>query len=580
MQELKFKKARWRNFMSFGNSWSEIDFTDGQAVFISGENHDTGSKNGCGKTTILNVIVYALYDKPFDNISLPRLINSTNAAKNTLMEVEFSWLQGTDEYMVHRRRGESHGVTFYMNELDITPDSVNETDNQIVQTLGLSYEIFTRTIAFSGSTPPFLDLPVSQQRNYIEELFNISILSEKAAKLKRLINDTEADIKVEQAIIKEKETAAKVQEKQLADMQQKVVAWEQQNEANIVRLKKRIEQIANIDFEHEEQLIVEVTETKSDINNINNLLASEDRAISRAKTALAQKKLEHEHLEHNNCPYCLQLMPNSTEKATVVLKQLNDIHEEVDLRTINQKNYASMFDELNSKLSKISNPKFNTIQDLMKAKSDAAIIHHQLDQLTSAINPHFETFEMFESEVKIVPDYSRLDKLKSRLEHQQFLLKLLTDKNSFIRRKIISRTIPFLNLQLNYYSAQLGLPHLVKFMDDMNCEVSEFNRVLDFGNLSSGEKKRVNLAMSLAFRDVLHHLHAKVNMLFVDEIDQSLCQLGVEGVISLLKKKTHEDKLATLVVMHREGVSHRFHKELIIHKNNGFSEMEWKIAGM
>jgi DNA repair exonuclease SbcCD ATPase subunit len=124
---------------------------------------------------------------------------------------------------------------------------------------------------------------------------------------------------------------------------------------------------------------------------------------------------------------------------------------------------------------------------------------------------------------------------------------------------------------MNTYAKQLGLPHVIQFKDDMTCMVSQYGRELDFGNLSAGEKKRVNLAMSLAFRDVLHHLHAKDNLLFVDEIDASLCASGVESVVALLNQKTKEDELSTWVIMHREGVEDKFDRKMLVIKENGFS---------
>jgi DNA repair exonuclease SbcCD ATPase subunit len=169
--------------------------------------------------------------------------------------------------------------------------------------------------------------------------------------------------------------------------------------------------------------------------------------------------------------------------------------------------------------------------------------------------------------------YDVLDELKKEQEHQQFLLKLLTDKNSFIRRRIINRTIPFLNARLIHYTKQLGLPHVVKFDDDMSCTVSEFGRELDFGNLSSGEKKRVNLSLSLAFRDVLHHLHSKVNCLFIDEIDASLDGAGVEAVFKLLKQKTRDDGLGLWIISHRPEAIGRFDRQIIVRKQNGFSSI-------
>lgn len=576
---LTLNSIKFRNYLSYGNAWTELRFDNGINTFISGENHDTGSKNGCGKSSIKSAIVYAVYNKSIDNVSLPRLVNSTNAAKNTLMEVVLDFNKGNDNYTIHRKRGEAHGVELLKNGQDVTPDSINETDTLIETIIGFSYEMFTRTIVFSGTTVPFLDLPISLQRNYIEELFNISLLSEKAIKLKKQIQNTEADIKVEEAVLKEKETSAKLQIKRLADIEQKVISWEDATANSIIQYQNQLSSIEGIDFDIEEQLLAELNKVKPQLTAIQNKIQSEQRALSRATTELSKLKLEHEHLVVNNCPYCLQQMPNAAAKIVELNKTLEEVTNSVSDYEELLVNLISEEESLLSKKAELSEKiKYQNLSALLEIKSNAAVIQAKLEQLQTASNPHFETFEQFESEVKIAVDYSNLDALKSRLEHQHFLLKLLTDKNSFIRKRIISKTIPFLNLQLNNYASKLGLPHTVTFMDDMGCEVAEYGRVLDFGNLSSGEKKRVNLAMSLAFRDVLHHLHAKVNLLFVDEIDASLDHIGVEQVVQLIKDKTKQEQLASFVIMHREGIESKFDRELVIHKRNGFSEMELRYA--
>lgn len=562
--------------MSFGAAWNEVQFTNDVSTFIYGQNHDTGGNNACGKTSILNAIVYAVYNKPFDNISLPRLINSTNAAKNTLMEVIYTFSKDNATYEIHRKRGESHGVTLLKDGIDITPDSVNETDTLIEQIYGFSYDMFTSTIVFSGSSVPFLDRPVSQQRNLIEELFNISILSEKAVKLKKLIQQTESDIKVEEAILKEKESSVKMHQKRLHEMEQRLITWEQNNEKDKLTIKSKLEKIEGIDFENEQLLFTQKIDISNQIQTLKNKIESDKKAISQIDNERIKLTTQLSHLQSNNCPYCLQLMPNASDK----IKQIQD-----DIRSLEfifkeeyeNNNHQQLLDGLLMQLDDVNSKiRYDNLQELLETKSNSDVLISKLTEIEAAINPFLETYEALESEAIITPDYSKLDNLKSRLEHQHFLLKLLTDKNSFIRRRIISKTIPFLNLQLNTYAKRLGLPHIVKFHDDMSCTVSEFGRELDFGNLSAGEKKRVNLSMSLAFRDVLHHLHAKVNLLFVDEIDASLCPIGVENVINVLKEKTKEDKLSTWIVMHRSEAQGRFDRDLIVHKNNGFSQLEFK----
>ncbi len=154
------------------------------------------------------------------------------------------------------------------------------------------------------------------------------------------------------------------------------------------------------------------------------------------------------------------------------------------------------------------------------------------------------------------------------------MLKLLTDKNSFLRRRIINQTIPFLNSRLNHYTLILGLPHIVKFDADMSCVVAEFDRELDFGNLSAGEKKRVNAAMALAFRDVLHHMHAKTNLLLIDELDGALDQNGIDSIVRVLKEKSRDENMSVFIISHHPSIAGRLDRDLKIIKEQGFSRVE------
>jgi DNA repair exonuclease SbcCD ATPase subunit len=151
------------------------------------------------------------------------------------------------------------------------------------------------------------------------------------------------------------------------------------------------------------------------------------------------------------------------------------------------------------------------------------------------------------------------------------LLKLLTNKDSFLRRRIINKTIPFLNDRINEYTRKLGLPHIVRFDADMSCTVTEFGRELDFGNLSAGEKKRVNTALALAFRDVLHHMHAKTNLLLIDELDGALDSAGIDAIIRILKEKSRDEELGIYVISHHPNIQGRLDRTMIIQKTHGFS---------
>ena len=571
---LRFKELQLRNFLSFGNQLTTVDLNQYGSTLIQGENVDANSNNGAGKTTIINALCYAFYNKPFDNISLQRLINSTNATKNTQMEVRVIFEKGEDEYEIYRQRGESFNIQVFMNGDDITLDSVAENDRLVEEIIGISYELFTKIIIFSGNSTPFLMMPVKQQRDQIEELFNITILTEKAVKLKEFIKKTEGDINIQEAVLKEQEAQIALYEKQLKDAAIRVSRWEEDRLNQIVKIKKNLEvyQAVNIEEEKELHTLTQALEKQLAV------IESQMGITNKDKTALTSeiKKLQGElsHLTDDKCPYCLQQYAGAADK--LVEKHESLARREAKLAQVDETlgNSQTVANELREQIALAKSAMhYQSISAAVKAESEAQTAEQKIKELETTANPHIEAHEQLKRQVMKAVTYDSLDTLRKELEHQQFLLKLLTDKNSFIRRRIINKTIPFLNNRLIIYTKELGLPHIVKFDDDMSCTVSEYGRELDFGNLSSGEKKRVNLSLSLAFRDVLHHLHARVNNLFIDEIDASLDGSGVENVFRLLKQKARDDNLSLWIISHRPEAVGRFDRTVIVRKQNGFSQI-------
>jgi len=571
---VNFNSITIRNFLSFGNQHTFIDLTYPGSTLIMGENLDANSNNGAGKTTIINAICYALYNKPFDSISLQRLINSTNNAKNTLMEVRLNFTKGEDEYEIYRCRGETFNIQVFMNGDDVTLDSVSENDKLVEEIIGMSYELFTKIIIFSGNSIPFLLMPVSQQRQQIEELFNITLLTEKAIKLKEIIKTTEGSIAIQEAIIKEQEAQVNLYNSQLSASEARVLKWEDDRVKQIKLTEDQLELMSQVNMEEEKELHALV----DDLLKRERELINQQTILKRDKATLVTdvKKLSDElkHLVEDKCPYCLQQYGGAADKLV----------EKQDAFEVKKKKLAGTEEKianLESEISEIVNQrddadkvmKFSSLAEAIKAETNAATAQQKIDDLKEALNPHIEALEQLKTQAIKIVSYEMVDSLRKELEHQQFLLKLLTDKNSFIRRKIINKTIPFLNSRLVFYTRELGLPHVVKFDDDMSCTVSEYGRELDFGNLSSGEKKRVNLSLSLAFRDVLHHLHSRVNCLFIDEIDASLDGSGVDNVFKLLKTKVRDDKINLWIISHRPEAIGRFDRAVTVRKENGFSRI-------
>lgn len=572
---LIFKSISIRNMLSFGNLESVIDLDGQGTVEITGQNLDKGGSNGAGKTTIINALCYALYNKPFDNISLQRLINSTNATKNTQMEVRLIFEKDGIEYDIYRARGEEYRIEVRRDGEDITPGKgVYETDDMILDIIGISYELFTKTIIFSGNSPAFLQLPIAAQRSQIEELFKITMLSDKAKDLKEKIKTTESDIKIAEAVVKQQEVAIDLHKKHVREASDRVTKWDTKRLNEIADINETLAKIAEVDFEGEQALHDEKMQLSQRGAYIAAKLlpARKDRSILTADVARLMK--EQEHLEDAKCPYCTQAFADAPTKLAGIVTAL----EEKSARLVEvEETIATLEDEEDTRKDRLGKVnkliKHTDLNELIDARTNSTVLRKKAEELALANNPHTEAYEKLIAEGCDSVDNSKVDQLRRRLDHQQFLLKLLTDKHSFVRRRIINMSIPFLNERLNHYTNALGLPHVVKFDADMSCTVAEFGRELDFGNLSAGEKKRVNTAMALAFRDVLHHLHAKTNLLMIDELDGALDVQGIDSIVKILKEKSNTENMSVFVISHSPSIQGRLGRELKIVKENGFSSV-------
>ncbi len=572
----QFKWIEIRNFMSVGNSVQQIELNEPGTVMVTGENLDNGGSNGAGKTTIINAICYALYNKPFDNISLQRLINSTNNLKNTLMEVKLCFDKDNQEYEIYRARGEEYRIEIRRDGEDITPGKgVTECDAMIEDIVGISYDLFTKTVIFSGNAPAFLQLPVSQQRNQIEELFNITMLSEKAQLLKEKIRQTESDIKVAEAVCAQQQVAIDLHTKHVREAKERVARWEQKRLADITEAESTLQALSTIDFDAEKKLHAEWTQLKEESAYLAACLAPKKKDFQQLTKDVERLLGEQAHLADAKCPYCTQSFADAKTKLQEVERQIDERGSRlISLETEVTDLQSKVSDKLERLKQVEGSIEHQNLDDLLAARDNAAQLRQAVVDLKAAINPHTEALEALETEEVSQVDTSKVDDLRRRLDHQNFLLKLLTDKNSFLRRRIINQTVPFLNSRINFYTRSLGLPHVVKFDADMSCTVSEFGRELDFGNLSAGEKKRVNTALMLSFRDVLHHLHAKVNLLLIDELDGALDQQGMDSVVRILKEKSRDEEMSIFVISHHPSIVGRLDRTVRVVKEQGFTRIE------
>ena len=187
-------------------------------------------------------------------------------------------------------------------------------------------------------------------------------------------------------------------------------------------------------------------------------------------------------------------------------------------------------------------------------------------------NPHVDSLEELKAvKLEEIP-YDELEKLNKHNIHEKFLLKLLTDKNSFVRKVLLNKNIPFLNTRVAHYLSQLGLPHTVEFSHAMTANISQFDRPMSFGQLSNGQRARINLALSFAFRDVLESMHEKINVCMLDEVlDVGLNSSGVAAAARMLKRKARDEGLSLFIITHRDEIDSAFDRVMTVQMSKGFS---------
>lgn len=197
-----------------------------------------------------------------------------------------------------------------------------------------------------------------------------------------------------------------------------------------------------------------------------------------------------------------------------------------------------------------------------------------LEEAKKAKNPHTATFEDLKN-VKFKNDHAKkLNELDVTLRHQEFLLKLLTKKDSFVRKNLLDRSLPFMNKRLMVYLEKLGLPHRVEFQPDMSARISQFGTEMDFTDLSTGQRARVNLGLAFAFRDVLQARHGKIAFCMLDEcLDTGLGNVGVQLAAKMIKEIATEEKMSMFIISHRDEIASMFKTHMVVELQNGFSKI-------
>jgi len=577
---IQIRNLTVKNFMSVGAATQAIDFNRNDLTLVLGENLDLGgdgSRNGTGKTTIINALSYALYGQALSNIRKDNLVNKTNA-KGMLVSLDFH-INGTD-YKIERGR-KPNVLRFYVNnehkaaEDEAQGDS-RETQDAVERIIGMSHDMFKHVLALNTYTEPFLSLKANDQRTIIEQLLGITLLSERADKIKELNRQTKDAIQSEEFRIRAVQEANKRIEEQIVSLEKRRTMWFKKQQEDCAGFETAIGDLEHIDIDAEVQAHRDLEAfhiKKKAIDEANRYIRQIAADDVKQQKLLDKLKTEIAALDDHKCHSCGQDLHDNKQDELKQAKE--ELLRETALQMLaNDTQRQGHQDTLASlgELGVAPTVFYDTLEDALNHRNTLSTLRTSLDTRQTESDPYTEQIADMQGQALQVVSYDHLNELTRVQDHQDFLLKLLTSKDSFVRKKIIDQNLSYLNSRLTHYLDRIGLPHTVKFMNDLSVSIEELGRELDFDNLSRGERNRLILSMSWAFRDVWESLYSPINLLFIDEmIDNGLDTQGVENALGLLKKMSRERHKSIWLVSHRDELTSRVENILKVVKENGFT---------
>jgi len=577
---IQIRNLTVKNFMSVGAATQAIDFDRNDLTLVLGENLDLGgdgSRNGTGKTTIINALSYALYGQALSNIRKDNLVNKTNA-KHMLVSLDFH-INGTD-YKIERGR-KPNVLKFYVNnehkaaEDEAQGDS-RETQDAIERIIGMSHDMFKHVLALNTYTEPFLSLKANDQRTIIEQLLGITLLSERADRIKELNRQTKDAIQSEEFRIRAVQEANKRIEEQIVSLEKRRTMWFKKQQEDCTGFTQAIGDLEHINIDAEVQAHRDLEAfhiKKKAIDEANRWIRQITADNAKQQKLLDKLKTEIAALDDHKCHSCGQDLHDNKQDELKQAKE--ELLKETALQLLaNNTQEQEHRDTLTSlrELGVAPTVFYDTLEDALNHRNTLSTLRTSLDTRQKESDPYTEQITDMQGQALQVVNYDALNELTRVQDHQDFLLKLLTSKDSFVRKKIIEQNLSYLNQRLTHYLDRIGLPHTVKFMNDLTVSIEELGRELDFDNLSRGERNRLILSMSWAFRDVWESLYSPINLLFIDEmIDNGLDTQGVENALGLLKKMSRERHKSIWLVSHRDELTSRVENILKVIKENGFT---------
>ena len=567
---IKFKKIKWKNFLSTGDQWTEINFQKSNTTLIIGS-------NGAGKSTVLDALTFVLFNKPFRKITKSQLVNTVNE-KDCNVEIDFT--VGTRDYRVVR------GIKPSIFEIWVGDNMLNQTaaasdQQKYLETniLKLNYKSFTQIVVLgSSSFIPFMQLSAPNRREVIEDLLDIRIFSAMNGVVKDKLRHLRDNIKILE--LRKESLTDKV------SMQKKFIEEiESRGKQDIKEKREKKDGFANEIHNfitHNEELETEVTgliEDQEKVTGASKTLLKLNNLKGKMSNKVSTLTKEHKFFTDNvTCPTCTQNIEesfrlNRIAEVETKAKELQDGYKELQFKIKSEQERELQFNTLSKEITKLNNDISQNNTKISGFQRQISDLESEIQTLTDQLaNRNTEHEKLTELREQLNTTFDELVEKKEELSYKDYVYNLLKDGG--VKTKIIKKYLPLINKQVNRYLQMMDFYINFKLNEEFSETVeSPIHEDFSYASFSEGEKMRIDLALLFTWREVAAYKNStNTNLLIMDEVfDSSLDGTGTDEFLKIIRFVIKDANI--FVISHKESLLEKFESVIQFEKLKGFSRI-------
>ena len=567
---ITFQKIKWKNFLSTGNQFTEVDFEQSPTNLIIGT-------NGAGKSTILDALTFVLFNKPYRKINKPQLVNTTNE-RECLVEIEFEI--NTRQYIV--RRGIKPNVfDIVVNGNQLHREADDRSMQRILEEniLKLNYKSFTQIVILGSSTfVPFMQLTSSNRREVIEDLLDIRIFSAMNNIIKETLKEKKNQVKsldLKRETLKDK---MKMQKNFIEELENRGKANIEANEKKVDKLLKEVDVYIEENEKTEEEVKVR-TKKQEEVTGATQKLSKLNNLKGKISNKVATITKEHKFFNENTvCPTCQQDIEeefrlNRIEDAQNKAKELKEGYDELANTIKFEQQRERQFTTLSQEITKLTHDISQNNTRISINQRQIRECEHEIQTITSNLqNRNTEHEKLEEFKENLHKTIEELADKKQEIVYNDFAYSLLKDDG--VKTKIIKKYLPFINQQVNRYLQMMEFYINFQLNEEFNESVkSPIHEDFSYSSFSEGEKMRIDLALLFTWREVARVKNsANTNLLIMDEVfDSSLDGFGTDEFLKIIRYVIKDANI--FVISHKTDMQDKFERTVKFDKMKGFSRI-------